>query len=225
VDKSGWIGALKTKPNSSQIGDCGRNTPQNNLSVPQFLQFGNTLAGICQGLTAENQGDGIFRQFGLASDYNIINLNLSYDLAKFAPYHLIMGADFAKNVGFNKQSVSNYGSLLDNNNDSNINNVKVVNDETNAWQVRMDFGWPKVDSAGEWNVFALYKYVERDAVLDGFTDSDFHLGGTNAKGWVIGGNYGLMKNLWMTSRWLSTDVISGPRYGNDVLQIDINARF
>ncbi|WP_275575131.1 putative porin [Methylocucumis oryzae] len=105
------------------------------------------------------------------------------------------------------------------------NPVTDLNDETNAWQVRMDFGWPKVDYAGQWNIFALYKYVERDSVLDAFSDSDFHLGGTNAKGWVIGGNYGLMKNVWATGRWLSADVISGPKYSNDILQLDVNTRF
>jgi hypothetical protein len=62
-------------------------------------------------------------------------------------------------------------------------------------------------------------------VLDAFTDSDFHLGGTNAKGWVVGGNYGLMKNTWLTGRWLSSDVITGPKYGIDTLQVDINTRF
>ncbi|MEQ1546714.1 putative porin [Methyloglobulus sp.] len=220
---------IQAKPNSSAIGDCDKNTAQNNLSVPQFLQFGNTLTGICEGLTTQGEskdpvGDGNPRQYGLASDYNIINVNLSYDLAKFAPYHVIFGADFAKNVGFDKQTVNNYrySKVLGSN---NLNDDKIVDEETNAWQVRMDFGWPKVDRAGKWNVFALYKYVERDAVLDGFTDSDFHLGGTNAKGWVIGGNFGLMKNLWFTGRWLSTDVITGPTYGNDVLQLDLNAKF
>jgi hypothetical protein len=67
--------------------------------------------------------------------------------------------------------------------------------------------------------------VGRDAVLDAFTDSDFHLGGTNAKGWFIGGNYGLMKNVWLTGRWLTADVITGPPYGVDVLQVDINTQF
>ncbi len=31
-------------------------------------------------------------------------------------------------------------------------------------------------------------------------------GGTNSKGWFIGGNYGLMKNVWLTGRWLTADV-------------------
>ena len=50
-----------------------------------------------------------------------------------------------------------------------------------------------------------------------FTDSDFRLGGTNAKGWVIGGNYGLAKNIWFTGRWLSANEITGPPYADRYL--------
>ncbi len=205
---------IRAKPNT---GDrrCITNQPDNNFSIPQFQQVGNSLAEICQETNAQVKAAELF---GLASDYNIINANISYDYAGFAPYHVIASADFAKNVGFNQKSVEVLNV---------VNNAEngVVDDEANAWQIRMDFGWPKVDNFGEWNVFALFKYVQRDAVLDAFTDSDFHLGGTNAKGWVIGTNYGLMKNVWFTGRWLSTDIISGPTYSNDVLQLDLNAKF
>ena len=80
-------------------------------------------------------------------------------------------------------------------------------------------------------MFSLYKYVGSDAVLDAYTDSDFHqggasnLGGTNVKGWVVGGSYGLIKNVWLTGKWLSGDVITGPKYGVDLMQLDLNAHF
>ena len=70
-----------------------------------------------------------------------------------------------------------------------------------------------------------YKHLESDAVVDGFTDSDFHLGGTNAKGWISGVNFGLGKNTWLTARWLTANEISGPPLSIDVFQFDINARF
>ncbi len=207
---------IKAQQNLNGAGLCNENSAKNNFSVPQFMQFGNTVTRICQ----EDENSTSAGLYGLASDYEIINVNLSYDWAKFAPYHLIFGADYAKNIGFDKQAVNNLNPV-----NNRTGKPNIVEDKTNAWQIRLDFGWPKVDRAGHWNVFALYKYVEQDAVFDAFSDSDFHLGGTNAKGWVIGGNYGLMKNLWFTGRWLSTDVVSGPRYGNDVLQLDLNARF
>ena len=221
---------IRARPNTGQsFGNCFANTPESNLSVPGFLQSGNSLTEICNNNLLDKNGipvTGSAHQpglFGLASDFNIINANLSYDMARFAPYHVIFGADFAKNVGFDVKNLP-----VDNNYQTDLPSGQrptKVRDETNAWQVRVDFGWPKVDNSGEWNVFTQYKYVERDAVLDGFTDSDFHLGGTNAKGWVIGTNYGLMKNVWFTGRWLSTDVITGPKFGIDTLQLDLNAKF
>lgn len=198
---------VQAKPNRNTPPTCDTNNAGNNLSVPQFMQFGNSVAIIC------NDNDNVFPgQYGLASDYNIINASASYDIARFAPHHVILSADYAKNVGFDEADVQELARVP-------------ISDETEAWQVRMDVGWPKVDRSGTWNVFVAYKYVGRDAVLDAYSDSDFHLGGSNAKGWFIGGNYGLMKNVWLTGRWLSADVITGPKYGVDILQLDVNTRF
>ncbi|MDT4329361.1 putative porin [Methylomonas sp. MED-D] len=205
---------VEANQNTSTTFTCDNNTAANNASRPSFLQGGNTYATIC---AEGNRNDlasrtGFPAMVGLASDFNIVNINASYDMAVFAPYHLRFSGDYAKNIGFNKALVSaRYGLPVD--------------EKTNAWQFRADFGWPKVEVAGNWNVFAAYKYVGRDAVLDAFTDSDFHLGGTNVKGWFVGGNYGLMKNVWLTGRWLSADMISGPPWGIDVLQMDINTQF
>lgn len=198
-------------PNTTKSGTCDLNTYDNNASVPQYMQGGNTLATICREGTAANplSTPGLV---GIASDFNIINVNASYDMALFAPHHVRLSADYANNIGFNQSSVSQLYGLP-------------VDPETNAFQVRADFGWPKVERQGNWNVFAAYKYVQRDSVLDAFTDSDFHLGGTNVKGWFIGGNYGLMKNVWLTGRYLSADIITGPPFGLDVLQVDINTKF
>jgi len=198
-------------PNTTSTGTCDLNTDDNDASVPEFMQDGNTLATICREGTQSDPLNAA-GQVGLAPDYNILNINASYDFATFAPYHIRLSGDFAKNLGFNGRDVNSLAGYD-------------VKQRTNAWQARVDVGWPKVDLPWHWNVFTLYKYVDPDAVLDAFTDSDFHLGGTNAKGWVVGGNVGLMKGLWLTGRWLSADVITGPPFGIDVLQIDVNTRF
>jgi len=185
------------------------------------MQLGNTLTPICE----ESTVNGYFGLVGLASDYNILNINTVYDMSLFAPVHIKLSADYAKNLGFNLKDIQNryrvFG-LLPNGGTPKDTTFKP---ETTAWQVRADIGWTKVDVPGHWSAFTMYRYLERDAVLDAYTDSDFHLGGTNNKGWVIGGNYGLMKNVWLTGRWLSGDVISGPKYSVDVMQLDLNTRF
>jgi hypothetical protein len=78
---------------------------------------------------------------------------------------------------------------------------------------------------GDWNAWAAYKYLQRDSVMDAFTDANFHNSGTNAKGYVLGVNYGLANNVWANLRWLSSSIITGPSYDVDVLLADINARF
>ena len=203
---------IEAKQNKTVSGTCDTNNRDNDESMPQFMQGGNTLATICREGTVTNPANTA-GMVGLAPDYNIFNINGSYDLAMFAPYHVRLSGDYAHNFGFDQQAVAQ------------MRNGELVDEYTDAWQIRADFGWPKAEVAGHWNVFAAYKYVGRDAVLDAFTDSDFHLGGTNAKGWFIGGNYGLMKNVWLTGRWLTADIITGPPYGVDVLQVDINTQF
>ena len=198
---------LQAVINKTPGATCNDNSAQVAQSVPQFMQFGNSLTTICN--NSANTPGGLV---GLASNYRILNITALYDLALFAPTHLRFSADYAKNLGFNQKSIL-------------ANTGQNITPQTTAWQVKADLGWSKVDAFGKWSVFAAYKYLERDAVLDAYTDSDFHLGGTNAKGWMIGGNYGLMKNVWLTGRWLSGNVITGPQYGVDVMQLDLNTRF
>jgi len=67
--------------------------------------------------------------------------------------------------------------------------------------------------------------LEADAVIDAFTDSDFHLGGTNAEGWILRSQIGIGKNTWFSWSWLTSDELIGLDYAVDVLQIDLNASF
>ncbi len=178
-------------------------------SAPEFMQKGNTLAVISNDV---GQDDTTVRLVGLASDFNILNFTTEYDYTGFAPIHLIVTADYAKNLGFDQQEVNDLA-------------VDTVDEQTTAYRAKFTLGWPIVSKFGDWQAFFGWRYIERDAVLDAFTDSDFHLGGTDAKGWVVGGKYGLTENTWMRARWLSSDEISGPLLGIDILQVDLNAKF
>jgi len=176
------------------------------FTAPGYLQKGNTLYDI------RNDTDPQSQLFALAADYRLADLTVQYDIARFAPYHVILTGDFVRNVGFDKAKVSDrVGASVD--------------PRINGYQFLASVGWPEVTAAGRWRVFGGYKHLERDAVLDAFTDSDFHLGGTDAKGWQLGGDYGLARNTWLTMRYLSADAIDGPPLGIDVLQLDLNTRF
>jgi hypothetical protein len=83
-----------------------------------------------------------------------------------------------------------------------------------------------VETRGSWRAVVGYRYLQRDAVIDGYTDSDFHyFGGTNAKGYYLVGNYGLANHVWLRLRYLSANEIDGPTFDVDTFQIDVSTRF
>lgn len=94
-----------------------------------------------------------------------------------------------------------------------------------GYSIRGIIGTAKPKKAGQWNVEASYRYLESDATLDSFADSDFHFGGTNAKGYIIGGTISVYNGVNFSGRWLSANQISGPPLAIDVLQFDLTAAF
>ncbi len=104
--------------------------------------------------------------------------------------------------------------------------------QNDAYRAGVLVGYPTPRKFFQWNVFTNYKYVGTDSVLDAFDDPDFALGGTNAKGWIVGAELGLTKNIWLTARWFTSDQISpfqdvslvGP-FSVDVFEFDTHAAF
>ncbi len=190
-------------------------------TAPQFIQKGNTMVPItvnngsnsrCTS-TQSLQGQGCL--FGLASDFKIFNATVMYDFADFAPIHTLVSVDYAKNVGYDAARIGReFPGYLGSNNRA----------RTDAFQVRLDVGKQEIKYFKDWSAILAYRYIQRDAMLDAFTDSIFHQGGTDAKGWMIGGNYGLAKNTWMMFRWFSTEAIDGPPLDIDTATLDLNMR-
>ena len=185
-------------------------TGQYDLSAPQFRQKGNSLF-VIDG-DANNNGIQNDPVYGLAADYRIANLTLVADFAEFFPVHVIGSFDWARNVGFDQAEIR-------------ARTGQNIEPETDGYQAKLTIGYPKIRERHEWQAFVGYRHLERDAVLDAFTDSDFHLGGTNAKGFMVGGQYGIYKNTWVSARWMSSDEISGLPLSIDVFQLDLNAKF
>ena len=175
-------------------------------TAPTFRQKGNTVFDI----NANNANDSIL---ALAPDFNLVNLTGSIDLAHFDPVHVILTGDYVRNVGYKQDEIAARTGLTD------------TAPKVTGWQGRLAVGMPVIRDLHDWQIFGGYRYLQRDAVLDAFTDSDFHLGGTDTKGYFIGGSYGLNKNTWVSLRWLSADQINGLPLAIDVLQLDLNAKF
>ncbi len=174
-------------------------------TAPQYQQKGNTLFNI-----SATPGD---IKTALAAEFREVALSASLDVGFWDPYHIVIFGDYVKNIGFDRADVA-----------ERTGNPEQPED-TIGYQMGLSVGHAKVDRWGAWRAYLQYRYIEADAVVDAFTDSDFHLGGTNAKGWIIGSEIGLLKNCWLSLRWLTADEIGGPPLAIDVFFLDLNARF
>jgi hypothetical protein len=203
----------------------GKPNPANltsfNSSAPVFRTKGNSFFDINQ---LNNFGVQDPR-FALASKFRELNLTGEVDIATFSPVHVVLTGDYVRNIGFDKNEIARRTGL---------SSAFIPKEEVDGYQLRLAVGTaagiPAVLSKKkEWQTFIAYKYLEADAVLDSYTDSDFFQRGTNTKGWILGGSYGLDKNTWLQARWFSADEIS-PRGGLnplsiDVFQLDLNTQF
>lgn len=186
-----------------------------NATAPVFRQRGNNTFDI----NAANAGPGDPVVIGLASKFEQINIIGQIDFLNFDPVHVTMTGDYTKNIGFDKNEIFRRTGRL-------------YEEETDAYQVRLDVGTKdfltlrsQEVNKDDWQISLAYKRLEADSVLDGFTDSNFRLGGTDTKGWVLQGNYAFDKNAWVSGRYLSADTISGLPFSVDVFLLDLNAKF
>jgi hypothetical protein len=89
----------------------------------------------------------------------------------------------------------------------------------------MRAGHPVLEKRGNWQTSVSYRYVESDAVIDGFTDSQFNLGGTNTKGFSLIGTVATSAKTALTLRWYSATEVAGPPLRSDVIMLDFGGRF
>jgi hypothetical protein len=184
------------------------NSPFSNLNdftAPQFLRTGNSLFDI------RNNNDPTSNLFALASKFRLVNLAASYDIPA-GRYLFTLTADAVKNLGFSQQEILARTS-------------RDIAPRDKGYQAEISFGYPSVLAAGAWRGLVGYRYLQRDAVIDGLTDSDFHFGGTDATGYYLIADYGVGKQVWFRFRYQSANAIDGPTYGVDTIQLDLNTRF
>ncbi|MBV9563132.1 MAG: putative porin [Bradyrhizobium sp.] len=211
------------------------------LSRPSFAQKGNTymaLRNIIADPLINNNGQILqFQYFGLVQKYRPVVASAQLDFGQFNPYHIVLDGEFVWNSAFNRgltaagtgldpqtQSLPP-GAAINNRAGTPTGTFGPFNGGDQGWMARVTVGDNQIRQFGDWNVHAGYKFLESDATLDAFVDSDFGLGGTNLKGYFVGGNVGLSENVWASARWLSANNIAGSPYAVDVLLVDLNARF
>lgn len=175
-------------------------------TAPVFVQRGNTLFDI------RNDSDDTTNLFALAGEYRIADLTANFDWRVGATHRLSFNADVVENVGYDRDAVLARSGIDD-------------TERTRGYQAEIAFGTARFTEQNAWRASIAYRYLERDAVLDAFTDSDFRLGGTDVKGFIIGIDYAFSARVFTRLRYLSGNEIDGLPLGIDVLQLDMNASF
>lgn len=199
------------------VEEFGPSATNSNKDDPYLMAYQGVVSQKISGLGNAKIGVGFFDYQGLAGNVstqatkgNTVdaagNLVTHYDifdiLGEFKT-EMIMGVPikvFAEYV----QNVSGRADNLEN----------------KAWQVGAKVG-KSVKKFGDWQAKYIYREVERDAVFDAVSDSDFHEGGTNAKGSELGLKFGLYDGILFNASYFITEAITGPKDGLNRLQLDL----
>lgn len=179
------------------------------FTAPDYIQKGNSYFDILN----PDPASGESRLYALAYDYTIVDVLMEYDIAAFSPHHVILTAEYLQNIAGDKEEASQRAG------------EPVEVEGFDGFLLKAAFGWPIVAKPDDWQVAVTYRNLGANAVVDGFADSDFHLGGTDSRGYIIEGSYGLLAETWVTVKWMSSDQVDQAILGVDILQVDLNARF
>jgi hypothetical protein len=195
---------------------------------PSWAQYGNTYMPLRQIIPATGTDPlaNNYQFYGLATPFHELAATARLDYSHFDPLHMWVTGEFVENLAFhwgeiNEVAVNNLGGTC---NLSTCPPGQFAGGNT-GYFINYSIGSPVLKKLWDWNASFGYRYIESDAVVDAFNDPDFGLGGTNLKGYTIGGNLALTPNVWTSVRWMSADSIAGPPFSVDVLMVDLTAKF
>ena len=197
-------------------------------SRPSFAQKGNTYIALRNiPATIDNSYGTInqYQYFGLATPFHIFSVNGRLEYRHWEPFVISVSGEWDKNLAWNYNDIVNNGPPQIQGPVNNSGPNGSYGGGNTAGIIQLKVGSGVLQKRWDWDFGVSYRYVESDAVIDGFCDSDFGGGGTNLKGYAIGGNLALSRNVFIGARWLSATGIAGPQYKEDILQIDVNSRF
>ena len=186
-----------------------RNAPNStllNYTAPVFVQKGNTIFDI------SNSTDPTVNLFGLAANFRVADVTLIGDWHVTSAHSVGLVAEALKNIGFKAAEVE-------------ARTGTYVAPRTRGYRLDLGFGSAAPGAFGTWRTTVGYRYLERDAVVDAFNDEDFHLGGTDTKGYTAVFDWWINPRVWTRMKYMSGNAIDGPPLTIDVWQLDLNTRF
>jgi hypothetical protein len=194
-------------------------------SRPAFAQKGNTYRPIRNIIPTADNDFGTSRQFqyfGLATPFRSLALTGRLDLNFFEPVQISFLGEYVRNLAFNGSDIDR---IAVNNRGPSATGVGRFEGGDTAWIAGIQVGRGVFEKTWDWRLSLNYRHVESDAVVDGFTDSDFGGGGTNLEGYTIAGALALSPRVAFGLRWLSANEIAGPPLKTDTIQIEFNGKF
>ena len=198
---------------------------------PAFMQKGNTLM-LLRNLALDplDPANTPLPQYvGLAASFKLVDVNLSWETPALADTRLRLEGHWLKNTAYDPQALWTraHGGIVTNlaTPAGAAPTAADIRSGDTAWLFQATFGDLALRQAGDWNLWLGYKHIDPDALPDGFNDSNFHLGGTNARGYTLGASYAFDRNVWLTGRWLAAKEVFGPPLSIDVFQLEVNAGF
>ncbi|MCH6558604.1 MAG: putative porin, partial [Nitrospirae bacterium] len=130
------------------------------------------------------------------NDYNVLNLNGSFE-TEVAGLPVNIQGDWVYNTA-GPVSCSGTGNSVGSCDSGNVR----VEDQDEGYQVGIRLG--KARKAKTWEVAYYYKWLQADAVLSAFADSDFGDGGTNRRGNIFWIAYSFTDFLTFKTKFYNT---------------------
>lgn len=190
---------------------------------PSFAQRGNTYMAL-RNITPTAANDfGTkyqYQYYGLATPFRVLSATGRLDYDPFDSLKFALTGEVMKNLAFDAGEIG--AKAVNNRNGAGLGSF---DGGDTAWNLEFQFGHTELEKPWDWMAGIGYRYVESDAVVDGFTDSEFGGGGTNVQGFTLGGVMAVSPNVRLGVKWMSSDEVSGPPLSTDTLQFDINAKF
>ncbi len=194
-----------------------------------YEQFGNTLYAIRNIFPLPGTSPSVSpdpQYYGLASRFNVLDIHPRVDVTTYHPIDISIEGELIKNLAYNQAAILTHGPVNGPvGPQNNIGSNGHYQGGDTGYMVKATLGQLKMHRLWDWNVFLSYRYLQTDATLDAIADADFHQGGTNAQGYILGGNLGIAHNTWLNFRYFSTEAIAGPHYGADTIFLDLNSSF
>lgn len=193
-----------------------------NQTAPLFRQRGNTMFNVA----FQSSSTGV-PVFGIAPEFKVLGLFASYEFARFDPIRITVAGDWMRNLGFDREEIlARIGSSVVELPTDKTGATGAERERSKAYRLSLQVGNSDIARFGAWQVFGGYRHLERDAVPDAFTSTDYRLGGTDQKASFFGVNFGLARNTWLTLRYVSASTLDRPvTFSWDTWFLDIEGRF